>query len=308
MHINYTSRSHQIKKSFLILSLLFLFISNSSFAQADLPVYKSTVESIGLITDQSGFVASGFFVNDNTFITNYHVSEGIDIKTAVIEMKDGRAFTIKKIIKQYYKKDLAIIQINEASDDYLTLADSADIRDREKVYSIGNPTDDDYKIHYYAITEGKITDILIDDWYYDKEEWATENEYQHAAFVIKHTATIHPGNSGGPLLNSDGEVVGINTFFYSDLKNYAIHVSELERYLRENKIEYNQSKSSEKNLVKKQKKNNVVKEVFSWQYHFLSDNPVLVIAYFAVYYSVVFFFTLIIVVYLIVSRRKPVLR
>ena len=291
----------------LILALLFLFISNSVFAQRSLPLYQNDIEAIGLITDASGFVASGFFINNKIFITNYHVTEGIDIKTAVIDMKDKREFTVKKIIKEYYKKDLAIIEINETSNDYLTLADSEDIRERDKVYSIGNPTDDNFKIDYYAITEGKISDILIDSWYYDKEEFATESEYQHAAFVIKHTATIHPGNSGGPLVNSKGEVVGVNTFFYSDSRNYAIHVSELMRYLRENKIEYNLSKSSENTTVKKEKSNRI-KRAFEWQYEFLRDNYILFLVLVTLYYLVVVFTIFLLLIYLSISRPKQLVR
>jgi V8-like Glu-specific endopeptidase len=300
------------RKNIFILSLFFLFISSQAFAQKDLPVYKNTIDAIGLITDESGFIASGFFVNSKDFVTNYHVTEGIDLKTADIKMKDGREFTIKKIVKQYYKKDLAIVEINESSPQYLVLADSTEIKEKDKVYSVGNPTEDDFTVHYYAITEGKISDILTDHWFYDKEDGASGknepvDEYQHSAFVIKHTATIHPGNSGGPLLNSKGEVVGVNTFFYSDLKNYAIHVSEVEKCLKENNIEYNSTNYSEKNIIteKKEKKENRVKEVFVWQYRAAADNFLFVILYFVLYYSAVFFFTFIILIYITVNQRKP---
>jgi len=283
--------------------MFFLFLSNPLFAQRNLPLYQNDIEAIGLITDGSGFVASGFFINDKIFITNYHVTEGLDIKTAVIDMKDKREFTVKKIIKQYYKKDLAIIEINESSGEYLTLADSENIRENDKVYSIGNPTDDNFKIDYYAITEGKISDILIDSWYYDKEEFATESEYQHGAFVIKHTATIHPGNSGGPLVNSKGEVVGINTFFYSDYKNYAVHVSELIRYLRDNKIEYNLSRTSENITVKKKKTGSRLERAFQWQYELVRNNYIFLIILVTLYYFAVIFFVFIILLYIFINRR-----
>ena len=62
--------------------------------------YKESVKSVGFITDKSGAIASGFFINENTFITNHHVSNGLDVESAVIEMKDGTTFSVKKIIKE----------------------------------------------------------------------------------------------------------------------------------------------------------------------------------------------------------------
>ncbi len=299
-----------LRKKLSILTLFLLFIAVQGFAQKDLPVYKNTINAVGLITDKSDFIASGFFVSNKIFITNYHVTDGIDLKTAEIKMKDGREFTIKRVIKQYYKKDLAIVEINESSKDYLILADSSEIREKDKVYSVGNPTEDDYTVHYYDITEGKISDILTDHWFYDREEPAMdrkngdEDEYQHAAYVIKHTATIHPGNSGGPLLNSKGEVVGVNTFFYNDFKNYAVHVSEVMKCLRENNLGYNSTYISEKNIIKTEKKDSRVKEIFVWQYELVSNNLVFAVVYFVLYYSAVFFFMFIIFVYIIVNQRK----
>jgi len=58
----------------LIFTLFFLNLSAGlSFAQGNPEVYKKTVAAIGLITDRTGAVASGFFVNPKTFITNHHV-------------------------------------------------------------------------------------------------------------------------------------------------------------------------------------------------------------------------------------------
>jgi len=131
-----------------------------------------------------------------------------------------------------------------------------------------------------------------------------EDEYQHAAYVIKHTATIHPGNSGGPLLNSKGEVVGVNTFFYNDYKNYAVHVSEVMKCLKENNLAYNSTNISEKNIVKTEKKNSRVKEIFVWQYELVSNNLVFAVVYFVLYYSAVFLFMFVIFVYIIVNQRK----
>jgi len=238
-----------LKKYYLVLLLLFSFSGLNSFAQQDSAVYTSTVNAVGLITDNTGIVASGFFVNGNTFITNYHVSNELNIDSAVIDMKDGREFTLKKVIFQSYEKDLAILETWQTASSYLILAGNTGIKEREEVYSIGNPTDENFTTSYYALTEGRINDIFDDVWHYVTERWDSPDRF-HSAYVIKHSASIKPGSSGGPLLNSNGEVVGINAFYFNEYVNYAIHVSELKKYLKENNIKYSSAGSSGLNIIK----------------------------------------------------------
>jgi S1-C subfamily serine protease len=253
----YSQYTNTLKQNLLFL-LLFLFIApqtlqsqQDSQAQPDSIVYKSAIGSIGMITDPSGTVASGFFVNSNTFITNNHVMELLDVNNTLIRMKDGRIFTVNHIIKQYFEKDLAVLEINDSSNSFLTLADNYNIKEKQKVYTIGNPQGPDYRIHYFYMTKGRISNIMDDWWYYDEENPYGGSRNRHSAYIIDHTALIRPGDSGGPLLNSNGEVVGVNAFFYSDRKNYAIHISELKKYLEENNIKYNSGTSS--GLINSQK-------------------------------------------------------
>ena len=224
---------------------MFLLLTAASKAQEDSIVYKNTVNSVGVITDKNGLMASGFFINNNTFVTNNHVTEYMDIRSGIIRMKDGRIFTTKRILKSYYTKDLSILEINESCADYLVLGNSYNIRENANVYSLGSPIEK-YVIHYYTLSEGKISDLLEDKWRYPNE-----NRKIHDANVIKHTATIHPGNSGGPLLNSRGEVIGINAFFNEENMNFAINVSELINYLKSSNINYYLSAVSEKPAPKK---------------------------------------------------------
>ena len=158
-----------LKKYYLVIAL-FLFSGLNAFAQQDSAVYKSTVDAVGLITDNTGLVASGFFVNGNTFITNYHVSHELNMDSTFIDMKDGRAFTVKTVIFQSYEKDLAILETYEISSNFLVLAGNSEIRERQLVYSIGNPTDEDFTTSYYALTAGRINDIFDDVWHYVTEK------------------------------------------------------------------------------------------------------------------------------------------
>lgn len=279
-----------------------LLWSGAVFSQtnSNKEVYNKTVAAIGLITDRTGAVASGFFINPTTFVTNHHVTEDLDVRTAKIEMKDDRVYRVKRIVKEVKLCDLAIVEITKECDDILPLADESIIKDYDDVYSIGNPTDEDMNIDYFHLTKGKIKKIDDDSWFYDQDE-----HYTHEAFVIQHTAMIRPGNSGGPLLNSRGEVVGINTFFYSDSSNYAIHVSELVKILESSNIAYNKS-ITEKKITKKEKKSRNIGErfesIFERQSEIIDDYSYVFVSLGALYFAFVFFGIIMIFVYLTAFR------
>ncbi len=222
----------------LFTALLFFIAINANAADKS-DVYNKCISSVGLITDNSGSVASGFFINKNTFITNAHVTEDIDLSTASIKMKDGRRFHVSQIIGEYKKMDLSILETKETSDYFLPLALDRDIREGDNVFSLGNPTDGDFHISYYKMTTGEISQVYKDTWNYG-------DNYDHRALVIKHTAIIHEGNSGGPLVTESGEVAGVNAFFYdsSDELNYAIHTDELIGILKANGIQYTLDKKT----------------------------------------------------------------
>jgi len=284
-------------------ALMVLLLSGITSAQDKTEVYRNTVASVGLITDRTGAVASGFFVNSKIFITNHHVTEDLDLRSAKIEMKDDRVFKVKRIVKEIKLNDLAIVEISSECEDILPLADESGIKYYDDVYSLGNPTDEDMNVDYFHITKGRIKKIDDDSWFYDSDE-----DYTHEAFVIQHTALIRPGNSGGPLLNSRGEVVGINTFFYGDSLNYAIHVNELKSILDDNNIAYNKS-VGEKIYTKKEKRSRTLGEriefvVFERQFEIIEVYSYVFISLGALYFAFIFFGIIMIIVY--ITAFKPV--
>ncbi len=292
-----------MRKNVYIL-LIAVFVSVSGFAQDKTEVYRKTVASIGLITDRTGAVASGFFVNPKIFVTNHHVTHDLDLRSAKIEMKDDRVFKVKRIVTELKLNDLAIVEISSECDDLLELADGERISRNDDVYSIGNPTDEDMNVDYFHLTKGRIKKVEDDSWFYD-----TEENYTHEALVIQHTAIIKPGNSGGPLLNNDGQVIGVNTFFYGDSLNYAIHVDELIALLDKNDIAYNKSSFTEKKFTKKERKTRTLAEkvehVFQRQSEVLEDYSIIFISLLLLYYAAVFFGAFMITVYVISYRPKP---
>ncbi|MBL8016612.1 MAG: trypsin-like peptidase domain-containing protein [Ignavibacteria bacterium] len=280
--------------------LLFVLLSGYGLAQTSSEVYKKTIASIGMITDRTGAVASGFFVNPKMFVTNHHVTEDLDVKSAKIEMKDDRVYRVKRIVKEFKLCDLAIVEIKDECEDVIELADGVSISRNDEVFSIGNPTDEDMNVDYFHLTKGRINKIDDDSWFYDQDE-----NYTHEAYVIQHTAMIRPGNSGGPLLNRSGQVVGVNTFFYSDSLNYAIHVTELITILDDNNIAYNKS-VSEKKITKNEKRRFTVAErferVFEKQGEIIGEYSYVFVSLGALYFAFIFFGIIMIIVYVIAVK------
>jgi S1-C subfamily serine protease len=138
-------------------------------------------------------IGSGFFINpEGNVVTNYHVVEG-QKKIFVItsENKIYRA----KVTKESQEEDIAILEIETSPKNfrYLKMGNSDAIEVAEPVIAIGNPFG-----LAFTVTSGIISAVgrTTPD---GKEGW------------IQTDAAVNPGNSGGPLINLTGEVIGINT-------------------------------------------------------------------------------------------------
>ena len=111
-------------------------------------------------------------------------------------------------------EDVAVISVSK-SDNYTVakiVNSDTDVKIGESVYSIGNPRGD-----YFSVTTGVISANRIETTTdYISGSTATKT------FVYNSTATINSGNSGGPMFNSDGEVIAINSMQPSDttIRNY----------------------------------------------------------------------------------------
>jgi Do/DeqQ family serine protease len=135
-----------------------------------------------VIVDKGGFI-----------LTNDHVIEQAD--EIEVRLSDKRKFTAKVIGKDP-KTDLAVIKIDAPSDlPVAKLGDSTKIRIGEWAIAIGNPFGLDQTVTVGVISAVGRSDVGI----------TTYEDF------IQTDASINPGNSGGPLLNLNGEVVGINT-------------------------------------------------------------------------------------------------
>jgi len=137
----------------------------------------------GVIVDERGYV-----------LTNYHVVEGVD--RIHVSMADGTD-KIARLVARDDKTDLAIIMIpTDHPLPTIPVGTSSDLMLGESVIAIGNAYG-----YEHTITRGVISAL---------NRAVEVSETQKYSNLIQTDASINPGNSGGPLLNIDGEMIGIN--------------------------------------------------------------------------------------------------
>jgi S1-C subfamily serine protease len=139
----------------------------------------------------SGFIVSG----DGTIITNAHVVDGSDSVNVIL--KDGREFAgVVKGIDPV--TDIAVVQIQGEDLPVVQLGNSDQVKPGDWAIAIGNPLGLDN-----TVTAGIISAV-------GRSSGQVGIPDKRVTF-IQTDAAINPGNSGGPLLNAEGEVIGVNT-------------------------------------------------------------------------------------------------
>jgi tetratricopeptide (TPR) repeat protein len=158
------------------------------------------------VKDTTLLNGSGFFIDESGIIgTNYHVVDGID--SLLIKTSDGTFYNGELIIVDE-KNDMALIKIKD------TLGNSNNVKVGQDVFAIGSPFG-----YEYTISQGIVAGIREDE----KVSFTDPVTYmpfeKRFEKVIQITAAISPGNSGGALFNSKGEVIGITTYTYGSYGN-----------------------------------------------------------------------------------------
>jgi S1-C subfamily serine protease len=137
---------------------------------------------------------SGFIIAaDGVVLTNAHVVEGAN--EVSVTLPDGRSFT-GKVLGADPLTDVAVVKVVSSNLPVAPLGDSAKVRPGEWAIAIGNPLGLDN-----TVTAGIISAI---------QRTNAVGEGQRVPY-LQTDAAVNPGNSGGPLINDRGQVIGINT-------------------------------------------------------------------------------------------------
>ena len=160
----------------------------------------------GCIIDKRGII-----------LTSAHV---IDVgQNVIVTMSNGQDYTARVLRKFGKNKDIALLKIDVPIElATVKLGNSEKIKVGQKVFAIGNPFG----------FNGTLTQGIISRIDYEKNRIQTD-------------AAINPGSSGGPLLNKDGEIIGINQAIFNPDNNisnigigFAIPINLVKEYLKEN--------------------------------------------------------------------------
>jgi Do/DeqQ family serine protease len=144
-------------------------------------------------------LGSGVIVaSDGVIITNNHVIQGAD--TFRVVLSDRREYEAELLLADA-RTDLAVLKIDTGTEQLPTLpfADSRGVQVGDLVLAIGNPFGVGQTVTNGIISATARTDVGVSDY----------------SFFLQTDAAVNPGNSGGALINTKGELVGVNTAIYS---------------------------------------------------------------------------------------------
>jgi len=152
------------------------------------------------------YLGSGVIVDtDGLVVTNYHVVE--DTKDVFVTLTDGRKLP-GKVLDADVALDIALIQVEGKNLPAAKLGNSEDLKVGEWVLAMGNPFGDVIGDPTPTVTAGVVSAL--------KRNFKPSRQIPKVYLdMIQTDAAINPGNSGGALVNSAGELIGINTFIMS---------------------------------------------------------------------------------------------
>lgn len=224
-------------------------------------VVATCLEIPGAYEELQGW-GTGFFVgaldeNPEYLITNHHViADFLEFgagEAVNVEMADGSVVSVKAKVRVYYNSDdyeeAYVIDYNEIKD--IALLKLAAPTEERKAIALCSPTDDMIGSTVYCAGYSGLSDNTIIE---ATTKWGKTDVSVTSGTVsrfvltsgtgircIQTDAVIQKGNSGGPMVNSDGSVIGINTrYIYTDLETnyYAVSIDEAIVMLKNNNVDY----------------------------------------------------------------------
>jgi len=207
-----------VKKRLVVAVALACFIAlSSTWAQTPQEIAKKAFASTALLlmenaNGQMVALGSGFLVGDKQIATNYHVIEGASggsVKLIGVSTK----YRIEGIVAADPAHDLVILRVSIAGPKALTLSDSDKVQVGDTVYAVGNPLG----------LEGTFSQGIV-----------SGVRAVGSDSLLQITSPISPGSSGGPVLNTTGQVIGVSvaTFEGGQNLNFAIPINYLKMLMQ----------------------------------------------------------------------------
>ncbi len=213
-----------IRSLIVVMCSILLLVSMTFQVAASSFDFDVAVLSVFVVTSKGAFgtmaLGTGFAIDEHHIITNAHVvSNARDIvincysKTAENNLGDEYTATLVSIDEEI---DLAILCVDAIKLTPLKLADVTTIKEGDVVYAIGTPEN-----LPYTLTTGAVSSKL---------------RVSNGVKYVQTDAGITHGSSGGPLMNINGEVIGVNTMGSSttEMIRFAIRADEVEAYISDN--------------------------------------------------------------------------
>ncbi len=175
--------------------------------------YNSAAAGTGIIVTADGYI-----------LTNKHVISGASAVTVVLD--DGTTYENVKIVATDPLNDVAFLKVENVSDlTAATLGDSKTIAVGQQVIAIGNALGEYQNTVTSGIVSGTGRSVVASD--------GSGTTTESLSDMIQTDAAINSGNSGGPLVNAAGEVIGINTATSTSAENmgFAIPISSVKGML-----------------------------------------------------------------------------
>jgi S1-C subfamily serine protease len=207
-------------------------ISNTRDA-TDKKIFKELSSSTVIIKAGEQLGAGVVIDSEGRLLTNWHLVQNNPLAYIAFKPRKGSRpsrnnYYAAKVVKTDLQKDLALLQLlnNEVVNDKkikpVTAAEMKKVEVGEDVYTIGHPAG-----YYYSLSNGIIGNIL------NNHSWKAKGIHHKADYVIKTQNQISGGNSGGPLVNKELELLGLIT--YSDTQgqnlNFAVSIEDIKTFL-----------------------------------------------------------------------------
>ena len=211
------------KKSDIDFTSIFSAI-NSTVRGSGGSIYKTVSPSVVKVLTNEGSGSGVVLSKTGVILTNYHVIEGYSsVGVVFVTDKENDKVKIAEVFRVNQIADLALLKLPK---DTPGLSPIKPAKKRpevgDDVHAIGHPLGEDW-----TYTRGYISQMRKD------YTWQTSVTDHHLADIIQTQTPINPGNSGGPLLNDQGELIGINSFVNTKAEglNYAVDLTTVSQFL-----------------------------------------------------------------------------